>query len=482
MGAGSLVLKDIAETGELSAPAGSPLRELIRLMHRNGRGAVVLLRADTPVGILTERDVVGLLHGGADLDAPPAGVGGRPVLVTSGDRTIGHALNLLLENNIRRLVVVGPAMEFVGLVTQQDLVRHLEEDFYRSSLRVRHLIDKLRPLVSAEPEEAVREVLDKMVRHRISSVPIVRRGAAVGIVTEKDVLRLADAGVPLEEPVDRHMSRPVVTVELDTTVVAVVRTLAERRIRRVVVVDPGGRCVGVLTERDLVRNLESDYNEFLERKLRYTKEVLNLLPEMLVEVIDTGAGQFVLWANDKVCARFGHGLVDRPVEELVPADTWAGVHGSLLANGKIEDVRFKRDGRVYELSGFYFPLDRESERGRVQLILRDITEEVTLATTDGLTRVYNRRYISEFMAKEAERCRRTGRSFGVAIVDVDDFKRVNDTYGHPAGDRVLQGLAQRLVEGVREYDSVGRYGGEEFLVIMPEAGAREAAQIGRAHV
>lgn len=477
MSSGTHRLRDIAERENLSVERGTPLRQLLRLMHENKKGVVVVLSGSRPVGIVTERDVVGLLHACVDLDGRAGDYAAKPLIVTSGDRTLGYALNLMLENNIRRLVVVDGAMAFLGVVTQADLVRHLEEDFYRASLRVKHMVDKLKSLVGATPEETVRDVLDRMVRHRVGCVPILREGKAVGIVTERDIVKLADSRSSLDDAVERCMSSPVVTADLETSIVEIVKTMNAKDIRRVVVIDPCGNAAGVLTARDLVRNLESDYGEFLERKLKYTKEVLNLLPEMLIEIVDTGAEQIVLWANEKVLGRLGGTIIDRPVTQFVPEGRWEEVFSLLRAQGKVEDVKFKKDGSVYELSGFYLPLDRIDERGRVQLILRDITQEVNLATTDELTNVFNRRYANEFLKKEVERSRRTDRCFSVMMADIDDFKRINDSHGHPTGDRVLRMISEVLIRGVREYDLVGRYGGEEFLIVTPETSTAAAAQV-----
>jgi len=89
------------------------------------------------------------------------------------------------------------------------------------------------------------------------------------------------------------------------------------------------------------------------------------------------------------------------------------------------------------------------------------------ATHDPLTGLLNRRAILEQLHKELARTQRQGDLLAVGMCDLDHFKQVNDTYGHQTGDDVLCGLARTLNESVREYDSVGRMGGEEFLVIMP---------------
>jgi diguanylate cyclase (GGDEF)-like protein len=249
------------------------------------------------------------------------------------------------------------------------------------------------------------------------------------------------------------------------------------RITRVVVQEENQAIIGIITKRDLVRNLEGDYNEFLERKLRYTKEVLNLLPEMLIELLDTGTEQLVVWANQRVLSIFGRQIIDRPVTELVPLEKWNNIYNALIDQNKTEDVRFKKDNCLYELSGFYLPLDRTSEKGRIEIFLRDITEEVMLATTDPLTKIYNRRYMNEFLTKETERSKRARKKFAIVLADLDDFKKINDTYGHICGDFVLQAIVSGMINSIREYDILGRYGGEEFLIIMPEIQKQAAVDV-----
>jgi diguanylate cyclase (GGDEF)-like protein/PAS domain S-box-containing protein len=124
-------------------------------------------------------------------------------------------------------------------------------------------------------------------------------------------------------------------------------------------------------------------------------------------------------------------------------------------------------------------IESQSEEGRklagVVGVVADITERkrmmremCRLARTDCLTGLWNRGYFVELAAQEIARCKRFSNDLSILLVDIDYFKRVNDDYGHDVGDKVLVGVADILRETLREVDVVARFGGEEFVVMLPD--------------
>jgi diguanylate cyclase (GGDEF)-like protein/PAS domain S-box-containing protein len=91
-----------------------------------------------------------------------------------------------------------------------------------------------------------------------------------------------------------------------------------------------------------------------------------------------------------------------------------------------------------------------------------------LAVTDTLTNVYNRRYFTQKLEEEMERVRRSGSSFSLIMLDIDHFKNVNDLFGHNAGDLVLKSMAEMIANRIRKIDTMARWGGEEFVLLLPE--------------
>jgi diguanylate cyclase (GGDEF)-like protein len=110
--------------------------------------------------------------------------------------------------------------------------------------------------------------------------------------------------------------------------------------------------------------------------------------------------------------------------------------------------------------------------------LREAVVELTrVATVDSLTGLFNRRYFEERLEAEVQRAHRQQTALAVLMIDIDDFKRINDTLGHLEGDRTLKNVVDQLRGGVRIFDVCARYGGEEFVIIMPGATSTIAMQV-----
>ena len=108
------------------------------------------------------------------------------------------------------------------------------------------------------------------------------------------------------------------------------------------------------------------------------------------------------------------------------------------------------------------------EKERLEHLVKERTRAIEiLSKTDALTGLWNRRYLEEMLEMEFKRARRHDHDISIMVIDLDYFKRVNDTYGHMAGDEVLRAISNRIADCLRETDFIGRYGGEELVVILP---------------
>ena len=167
----------------------------------------------------------------------------------------------------------------------------------------------------------------------------------------------------------------------------------------------------------------------------------------------------------EICRRIRQAGSDRPYSYVIV------LTGKTGQKDMLEAMQAGADDYIVK------PFDEPALRARLSVGKRilDLHEELVAAresmrhaaTHDGLTGVLNRGEVMEALARELERAKRDKKPVGVILADIDHFKNVNDTHGHLYGDEALKEIAHRLRSKLRMYDSVGRYGGEEFLLILP---------------
>lgn len=158
----------------------------------------------------------------------------------------------------------------------------------------------------------------------------------------------------------------------------------------------------------------------------------------------------------------------QPVHELTVATT-------RLRDGDLDArIAVERADEIGVLAQAFNTMGEELKTRDARLA-ESFNEVKRLSETDALTGLLNHRTINERLTMELARAQRYGGRFGLIVIDLDNFKLLNDTYGHPVGDDALRGFARLLVEHTREVDHIGRHGGDEFMVVLPECGLTEIA-------
>lgn len=210
----------------------------------------------------------------------------------------------------------------------------------------------------------------------------------------------------------------------------------------------------------------------------------------------TGDGKFLL-VNQRLAKMLGYENAETAVKEVrclqqnlyrYPGDRQQLLE-KIVFEGVLqaEQVQFKKsDGSVIWVE--ITAKGTNNSSGEVEIIngyITDITEQVRcrkimedLSNTDGLTGIYNRRYFTHLASIELQRSKRYNEEISLLVIDLDNFKKINDTLGHAVGDRVLKGLSVIVAEAIREHDIFGRLGGEEFILLMPQTGRIGAMDAG----
>ena len=160
------------------------------------------------------------------------------------------------------------------------------------------------------------------------------------------------------------------------------------------------------------------------------------------------------------------GRLVRPVQRLTAAT-------ARLKSGEFDtNIDIDSEDEIGDLAKAFNVMSQELAIRDARLT-ESFNEVKRLSELDPLTGLLNHRMITEQIGRELARAKRYGGRFGVIVMDLDDFKLLNDTYGHPVGDEALRQISRLLVEQSRKVDSVGRHGGDEFMLVLPECGPAE---------
>jgi diguanylate cyclase (GGDEF)-like protein len=237
---------------------------------------------------------------------------------------------------------------------------------------------------------------------------------------------------------------------------------------------PGGRI--------LIADDDSDFRSVLVRRAR----------RMGLEVVEAGDGPEAHAALEShpfdalVCDLYMPGATGLEVVERA-RQLDANVQAIILtASASVETAVEALRAGVYDymtkpfesMAAFELALTRALEHRRlIEENARLFAEVQRLAVTDPVTGLYNRHKLNEFLDLEVERARRYGRPLSLIMLDLDGMKQINDTFGHPVGDEALRRVAQAVRSQVRRVDLPTRYGGDEFMIVLPEASAAEAQAI-----
>lgn len=257
-----------------------------------------------------------------------------------------------------------------------------------------------------------------------------------------------------------------------------------------------------LLGRTICSTLQAD--DLIHSLSSQTLEVVEEAHSVMVRVWDDERGEYETWLQHKqevVPVGFDesllHVLVDRTVGSGLPFSTAplephhggaqiSEVAGCCLDNGSYMGIPVQvydqTIGAIVLFSARHHAFS-PARMGLLQMIGQQAAVALqnsrlyVLATVDGLTKLFVRRYFDRRLSEEMARARRYGTSFSLMLLDFDDFKEINDSHGHSAGDHVLRTIAAIILAEVRTIDIPARYGGDEFAVILPEVDAEGARQL-----
>ncbi len=368
-----ITLKNIANHLHFSIDYCCTIKEAIYQMRQNSDGSVVLLKGKIPIAILTESDIVSILGEQIDLEAKAYDFATTSVITANENRPIEFAFNFLSEHNIRRVVLVNNENQFTGIVRQEDLFDYLEEDVYKVDLKISHIIKPHQEIITITEDASLYEALSLIQSHQIGSLIIMGKKTFTGILTEKDILKLTYLEVNMYEKIKNHMSKPVISVDKERLVTDVIELMKKEKIRRILVTDAEKKLVTILTNRDILKHIKGNYSRILQIKIKHAQEIMDFLPEAIIEIFVSDDQQIIHWMNKKAKELFGENLIDKELTTVFSSQNWQEIYTHFQTSSTIVNKRVHINKQNFEISG---TLSKNLNNRYIKLIFKDVTEHV----------------------------------------------------------------------------------------------------------
>ncbi len=366
-------LADIAQHHILRTDREVSVREAAALMEAEGVSSVVIEEGHERF-VFSIEELMTHIHMDGDMDMHLSAFVLPRIVCVSEARPVLAALEHLEASGQRYVGVVDEHDKMTGIVSHTDILSSIDPTVLMERKTVGDLVWRAPP-----PTFTADWILEDVLHHfkKMEDAVIVVEGSQpVGIITMRDVFNLLASGADMTQPLSHYMMSPVVTTPRDSSIHDALMQIQKLHFKRAIIVDDGGRLVGVVSQSELIGFAYGSWVNILKH---HTTE-LHELVEML-----------------------------------------------------------KEKNKTLEL----------------------------LSYTDALTELGNKRMFYQEMEREVERIvRYDSPSFSMVLVDIDLFKSVNDTHGHIVGDLVLQKVAEKLRAAIRKSDTVVRWGGEEFALLL----------------
>jgi len=492
-----ITLRELFYHPLLTCAAATPVAEAARRMVEAQRSSILVEDEGRIVGIWTERDALAV-----DLSSEASGRSPISLSMSSPVKTIpiatriGEAALRFRRESVRHFLVQDDSGEPRGIVSLSDVVINQGVEYYISLRDVASVFSrKLLILADTVPApEAIRE----MRQGNFDAIVVERAGVGRGILTERDVLTLIGSGRP-GGSVGELATFPLIVIPASASLFQARKQFNDHHIRHLGVSDDHGELLGLISFADILANIEAEYIRELEEALKERDEVLALstrrqrLAAKVFEstyeaIFVTDADQFIESVNPAFTLITGYAaheaLGQKPsilASGRHDGAFYQSLHQALALTGHWQGEIWnrRRDGEIYvEWISINAVKDDAGKITNYVAVFSDITRRKAaeerlsfLAQHDALTGLPNRGLLDDRLLHAISHAQRNGQKLAVVFLDLIDFKKVNDSVGHHAGDLLLQAVARELSACVRAGDTVARLGGDEFVVLLEEIGA-----------
>ena len=489
-----LLVDHIAQKDLITCAPNTTVDVVLSIMAEKHIGCMVITEDNKPVGVVTRTDLIQIaITEKQRQQLPVAGVMSSPVRTVKETDTVDDAGLRFITDKVRHLVVTDQRGNLCGIISETDVVNSqgVEHDLFLRSVSE---IANHNP-TTIDAEKTVTDALTLLRNCNSSALLITQHDEIAGILTERDAIRLLCQN-QLERQVGQCCSTTLITIDQSLSLYNARKVFHQHQFHHLAITDHSGTITGLVSYSDILKSVETDYVYRLRELLDERDRALEVSQRNLIlaeKVIETSMEAILIcdhnarivrvnpafteitgWQESEVLDQNPNILSSGRHDEFFYQKMWQSLQEKGFWQGEIWNKR--KDGQVYpEWLSITAIKDSQGKITQYASIFSDLTEIKRsearikrLAYFDELTRLPNRKLFNDRLQLSLGYAREHGHRIAVATIDVDFFQQVNDLYGHDAGDTVLREIAQRIELQLEEGDTVARFGGDQFNLILTD--------------
>jgi diguanylate cyclase (GGDEF)-like protein/PAS domain S-box-containing protein len=405
---------ELMTTDVITISKDAKLIEAIEKLANHNISSIVVAEGFIPIGIITERDAARIVISEQALDDTPVSkfMVYKPVMVYKNADII-TALDIMERNRIRRLIVTDRNKKLAGIITYSDILRKLEEEFFKVHTTVDSITTK--EILKTAPDDTLKSVVDRMSAEKKSCMLIVSGESTLGIITERDIVKYLLKKTPLDTPVGSICTRNIIYANRNTLLYEAIKIMNEQGIRHLVVVDEKLQLRGIVTQTDIINLLHDNVTKGIRDQLQRFKESLDMLQTGFIEFELNGKGT-ILWINKHGARALGFDGVENAIgssfaillkNQLQWQEFVSRINSRPTAmtfvfhlKDKVIDCSFRI--RQFTVSGIFKDITKmfveseciRNERDQFEKILKTLSEGLIIYNKDGLIKDINEAALS----------------------------------------------------------------------------------------
>lgn len=491
----SKTVADLAEKQVVSCTPDTDIKSAARLMSERHCSSVVIVSDQVPVGIWTEADALKVDYSDPScFEQPIQALMSTDLLCVSINTPLDDATLKLKQHNIRHLIVLTREKTLYGIISQSDIVSNQEAESFVNMTEVGSIMSGRMP-PTLDLNCTLDEAVNLMRNEHSDALIVTRDNTPKGLITERDLIRLISLGQG-NIVLHRVMSSPLLTIPENMSLLACRSLMEKRHIRHIGVCNHQSALIGLVSFSDILTSIELSYIQNLKRllkeqsaDLKETEHHLHLAHTLIEAYMDgvmvTNSQGIIQSINPAFTILTGYAekealgqpaslissgkhdqkFYDKMWSEIKAHGRWQGEIWNRRKNGEVYPewltITRIRDPKTREImfAGIFSDI---TERKKSEQVIKN------LAYYDALTGLPNRQLLFDRFDVALASSHRDGSKLALLFIDVDHFKRINDSLGHSVGDQVLCEITYRLNKEIREGDTLARLGGDEFVLLLTE--------------